>query len=47
MVAHHSPGACVGSGSCMGVMIAHHSLILGLFTILAQSALKSSPMYSK
>jgi len=39
--------ALVETGSCMGSMMAHHSCVLGSAAILAMSAAKSVPVYSK
>lgn len=45
--AHHSPSARVGTGSCMGSIMAHHSCVFGSAAIFCISASKSSPTYSK
>ena len=47
MRAHHSLGARVGSGSCMGSMIAHQRRVSTSMAITFMSASKSSPVYSK
>jgi hypothetical protein len=47
MVAHHSPSPHEASGSCIGIITAHHSWVFGPAAILAQSSSALTPYYSK
>jgi hypothetical protein len=47
MFAHHSSGARFARGFWQGLQTAHHFCVVGSAAILAMSAAKSLPVYSK